>query len=61
MPLFGLNKRYDIPLVIGAGILVFTMFGVGYKIGKPKDKDKKEHGIEMRHRGGTKSRKNKKR
>ena len=54
MPLFGLNKRYDIPLVIGAGILVFTMFGVGYKIGKPKDK-------KGQSKGGTKSRKNKKR
>jgi hypothetical protein len=44
MSLFGLNKKYDIPLVIGAGVVGIMMLITGYKLageGKVESKESK--------------------
>ena len=44
MPLFGLNKKYDIPLVIGAGVVGIMMLLTGYKLAEPNKPDQKKGG-----------------
>ena len=61
MPLFGLNKKYDIPLVVGAGIIVLAMFKVGqFFPKKEKEEPPRSRELEMLRRGGKKTRSTKK-